>query len=156
LALEQGRLTDSENLARQAADALHQQNNADLETDALATLARALVEDNKISDARAAINRAKALPAQDQGIRLRLAISETYVLAKEGKLPDASRTMTETIQKAVDLKLKRLELEARLAKAEVDLAAGSNSAGKAAAKQIATEATAAGYLLIAREASAAK
>jgi hypothetical protein len=87
---------------------------------------------------------------------LRLAISEAYVLAKEGKLPDASRTITETIQRAVDLNLKRLELEARLAKAEVDLAAGSNPAGKAAAKQIATEATAAGYLLIARKASVAK
>src|SRR5580692_6831210 len=135
LSLEQGRLADSENLARQAADALHQQNNADLETDALATLARALVEDNKISDARAAINRAKALPTQDQGIRLRLAISEAYVLAKEGNIPDALRSITETIQKTVDLKLKRLELEARLAKAEVDMAAGSNAAGKAATKQ---------------------
>jgi len=54
------------------------------------------------------------------------------------------------------LKLKRLELEARLAKTEVEIAAGSNAAGKAAAKQIATEATAAGYLLIARKASLAK
>jgi eukaryotic-like serine/threonine-protein kinase len=152
LALEQGRLAESQNLARQSADALHQQNYADFEADALATLARALVQDNKVSDARAALNRAKALPAQDQDVRLRLAISEAYILAKEGKLPDALRSSTETIQKAVDLKLKRLELEARLAKAEVEIAAGSNPAAKAAAKQIATEATAAGYLLIAHQA----
>jgi hypothetical protein len=110
------------------------------------------VQDNKISDARAAINRAKALPAQDQGIRLRLAISEAYVLAKEGRLPDELRTISEAIQKTIDLKLKRLEWEARLAKAEVDIGAGSSAAGKAAAKQIATEATAAGCLLIARKA----
>jgi eukaryotic-like serine/threonine-protein kinase len=156
-ALEQGRLADAENLARQAADAFHQQNNGDLETDALATLARALVQDNKVADARAAINRAKALPAQDQGIRLRLAISEAYVLAKEGKLPDALRTLTETIQKTVDLKLKRLELEARLAKAEaIEMATNSNPPGKADAKKIATEATAAGYLLIAHRASLVK
>ena len=137
LALEQGRLAESQNLARQSADALHQQNNADFETDALATLALALVEDHKISEARAAIDRSKALPAQDQGIRSRLAISEAYVLAKEGKLPDELRSITETIQKAIDLKLKRLELEARLAKAKVDLETNSNPAGKAAAKQIA-------------------
>jgi eukaryotic-like serine/threonine-protein kinase len=156
LALEQSRVADSENLARQAADALHQQNNADSETDALATLARALVAENKIPDARAAINRAKALPAQDQGIRLRLAISEAYVLAKEGKVPDALRTITETIQKTVDLKLKRLELEARLAKAEIDIATNANAAGKTAAKQVATEATAAGYLQIAHKANLTK
>ena len=153
LALEQGRLAESQNLARQSADALHQQNNADFETDALATLALALVEDHKISEARAAIDRSKALPAQDQGIRSRLAISEAYVLAKEGKLPDELRSITETIQKAIDLKLKRLELEARLAKAKVDLETNSNPAGKAAAKQIAAEATASGYLLIARKAT---
>lgn len=153
LALEQGRLAESENLARQSSDALHQQNNGDFETDALATLAQALVQDNKIPDARAAINRAKALPAQDQGIRVRLAISEAYVLAKEGKIPDASRSITETIQKTVDLKLMRLELEARLAKAEMDIGAGSTLAGKAAAKQIATESTAAGYLLLAHKAA---
>ena len=43
-----------------------------------------------------------------------------------------------------------------LSKAEIEIATNSNASGKAAAKQVAIDATAAGYLLIARKASLVK
>jgi len=64
LALEQGRPAEAEPLAAKAADAFQQQKNADLEMDAVATLARALMAEGKLPEARKAVDRGKALPAQ--------------------------------------------------------------------------------------------
>jgi hypothetical protein len=152
LSLSQNHPAEAESRARQAADAFKDQKNADFETDARATLALALVSQNKLSEARAAIDRAKTLPSQDLGIRLKRAIAEAYVNAREGKATDAARILAETIQKTVDLKLKRLELEARLAKAELDSRAESTPATKSEAKRLQTDAMISGFSLIARRA----
>jgi tetratricopeptide (TPR) repeat protein/predicted Ser/Thr protein kinase len=152
LALERNQPGDAASRARQAADAFKDQKNAAFETDALATLARALMAENKFPDARIAIDRAKMLPTQDLGIRLRLAIAEVYVEAREGKATDAAGTLAVTIQKALDLKLKRSELEARLAKAELELGANASPSTKLQAKRIQADASAYGFALIARKA----
>jgi tetratricopeptide (TPR) repeat protein/predicted Ser/Thr protein kinase len=152
LALERNQPGDAASRARQAADAFKDQKNADFETDALATLARALMAENKLPDARIAIDRAKMLPTQDLGIRLRLAIAEVYVEAREGKATDAAGTLAVTIQKALDLKLKRVELEARLAKAELELGVNASPSNKLQAKRIQADASASGFALIARKA----
>jgi serine/threonine protein kinase/tetratricopeptide (TPR) repeat protein len=152
LALEQNQNTEAESRARQAADAFKDQKNADFETDALATLALALLAQNKLPEARTAIDRAKALPAQDLGIRLKLAISEACVDARENKMTDAAQILTATTQKALDLNLKRIELEARLARAEIDSKTGSSGAVKSQAKRLQADANASGFTLIARKA----
>lgn len=153
LALEQGNPADAEKLAMQAADAFHAQNNADSETDALATAARAAVAEKNFAEARRLVERGKALPAQDQAIRMRLALSEVRVLAGEGKQAEAERLVNEWVSRAGERKWKRSELDARLTKAEIE-ASQENTAGaaRAAAKRIQSEAAAAGFGLIARNA----
>jgi eukaryotic-like serine/threonine-protein kinase len=154
LALEQNRPTEAETLASKAADAFHEQKNADLETDALGTLARTLVAESKLPEARKAIERAKGLPAQDESIRLKLAIAEAYLLAREGRSSEASRTATECIQKASERKWKRSEFEALLAKSEIESQTGATPAAKLTAKRLQADANASGFALIARKAGA--
>ena len=153
LALEQNQPGEAETLARQAADAFREQKNADLETDALAILARALIAENKLPESRKAIERAKALPAQDQGIRLKVAIAEAYLDAREGKEAEAGRILTEAIQKASEMKLKRSEFEALLARAEIESRGSAMPSAKLQAKRLQADAGAAGFTLIARKAS---
>ncbi|HEY2121909.1 MAG TPA: protein kinase [Candidatus Acidoferrum sp.] len=154
LALEQNQPPAAETLSRQAADAFRDQKNADPEADALATLARALIAENKLPDARKEIDRAKALPAQDQGIRLKVAIAEAYLAGREGKVAEADRILTEAIQKASAMKLKRSEFEALLARAEIESQSGALPSAKLQAKRLQADASAAGFTLIARKASA--
>ena len=154
LLLEQNHPAGAETLARQAADAFREQKNADLETDALATLARALISENNLSEARKAIERAKTLPAQDQGVRLKLAIADAYLEAREGRAAEATRILTEAIQKASDMKLKGSEFEALLARAEIESQTGTTPSIKLLAKRLQADASAAGFALIARKASA--
>jgi serine/threonine protein kinase/tetratricopeptide (TPR) repeat protein len=154
LALEQNQSAGAEALARQAADAFRDQKNADLETDALATLTRALLAENNLPEARKAIERARTLPAQDQGIRVKLIIAESYLDAREGKAAAALQLLAEAIQKASDMNLKRSELEALLAKAEITSQTGSMPSAKLQAKKLQADANAAEFALIARKASA--
>jgi len=154
LALEENRPAEAELLASKAADAFQDQKIADLETDALGTFARALVTEGKLPEARKAIERAKGLPAQDESIRLKLAISEAYLLAREGKSSEASRMVAECIQKASGRKWKRSEFEALLAKAEIESQTGATPLAKLTAKRLQVDASAAGFALIARKAGA--
>ena len=153
LALEQNQPGEAETPARQASDAFREQKNADLESDALATLARALIAENKLPESRKAIERAKTLPAQDQGIRLKVAIAEAYLDAHEGKEAEATRILTDAIQKASEMKLKRSEFEALLARAEIESRGGAMPSAKVQAKRLQADAGAAGFTLIARKAS---
>ena len=154
LALEQNQPAGAETLARQAADAFREQKNADLETDALATLARALISENNLPEARKAIERAKTLPAQDQAVRLKLAIADAYLDAREGRAAEAAGILAEAIQKASDMKLKVSEFEALLAKADIESQTGTTPSAKLQAKRLQADASAAGFALIARKASA--
>ena len=154
LALEENRPAEAELLASKAADAFQDQKIADLETDALGTFARALVTEGKLPEARKAIERAKGLPAQDESIRLKLAISEAYLLAREGKSSEASRMVAECVQKASGRRWKRSEFEALLARAEIESQAGATPLVKVTAKRLQVDASAAGFALIARKAGA--
>jgi tetratricopeptide (TPR) repeat protein len=154
LALEQARSAEAETMASQAADAFRVQKNADLEMDALATLARALVAQGKLAEARNAMERAKSLPAQDESIRLKLTITDACLLAREGKAAEASRLLAETTQKASERKWKRSEFEAILARAEIESQSGELPSTRLLAKRLQSDANAAGFALIARKAGA--
>jgi tetratricopeptide (TPR) repeat protein len=149
LSFERNQLEDAESKARTAADAFRDQKDTDLETDALATLVRVLLAENKLADARTALDRAKALPTQDQGLRLKLATAEASVLAREGKNAEATRMLHTSIQTAADMKLTRYGLESRLAMLEIDSHAGG--AVRPQARALETDATASGFALIARK-----
>jgi tetratricopeptide (TPR) repeat protein len=154
LALEQNHLTQAESRARLAVDALRGQGNADLETETLSTLARVLVLTNQLPEARAVLDRAKGLPSQDLGIQIELSIAESFLEAREGKGEEATRTLTAAMKRAVDKKLKRYELEARLATAEIDSATGPTPSTSLQAKRLQSDANVAGFKLIGRKAGA--
>ena len=154
LAMELGKAVEAESLATRAANAFQEQKNADLEMDARATLARALLAAGKIPEARKAVDRGKALPAQDESIRLKLAITEAALLAREGKALDAERMLSDAIQKATQRKWKRSEFEARLVKVEIESQPSATASSKQVAKHLQADARAAGFALIARKAGA--
>ena len=153
LALEKKDAQQAEKLALQAADALHSEKNPDSEVDALNTLVRALIAEKNLPQARKALDRGNGLPAQDQGIRLALATTGARLAALEGKAAQALQSLGDIVQKAKQMKLKRQELEARLAKAAIELQAGQKAAAQADIKSVQIDARAAGFQLVARKAA---
>jgi tetratricopeptide (TPR) repeat protein len=154
LALEQGRPAEAESLAEKAAGAFQHQNNADLEMDAIATLARALLAEGKLPEARKAVDHGKALPAQDESIRLKLAIIEAALLGNEGKTVEAEKILSDAMQKATQRGWKRTNLEARLVKTEMESRPNATASSKQSARRLQSDATAAGFALIGRKAGA--
>jgi serine/threonine protein kinase/Tfp pilus assembly protein PilF/TolB-like protein len=152
LALERNEPRKSEGLARQAADAFHTQKNADSEVDALNTLVRALIAENNLAEACKALDRGNALPAQDQAIRLAFATTGARLQALEGQPTQALQSLDDLGQKAKQMKLKKQELEVRLAKAAIEWASGRKSSAQAELKSVQAEASAAGFRSIARRA----
>lgn len=152
LALERNELQKAEELARQAADAFHTQKNSDFEEDALNTLVRALIANNNLPEARKALDRGNALPAQDQAIRLAFAITGARLQALEGQPTQALKSLEDLGQKAKQMKLKKQEFEVRLAKAVIEWESGRKSSAQAELKSVQADASAAGFRLIARRA----
>jgi serine/threonine protein kinase/tetratricopeptide (TPR) repeat protein len=153
LALEKKDVQRAETLAGQAAEAFHTQKNADSETDALTTLVRTQMSENKLAEARKTLDRAKGLPAQDQAIRLAFATTGARLVALEGQQTPAVQSLDNIIQKTKEMKLKKLEFEARFVKASIELQAGHKSSAQSDVKNLQAEAGAAGFRLLARKAS---
>lgn len=153
LALEKNEPQKAEGLARQAADAFHSQRNPDSEVDALNTLVRALLAQSNLPEARKALDRGNALPAQDQAIRLAFATTGARLQALEGQPTQALKNLDDIAQKAKQMKLKKQEFEVRLAKAVIDWESGRKSSAQAESKSVQADASAAGFRLVARKAS---
>jgi tetratricopeptide (TPR) repeat protein/TolB-like protein len=153
LAVEKKEAQKAEALARQAADAFHTQKNADSEVDALNTLVRALIAENNLPEARKTVDRGNALPAQDQAIRLAFATTGARLQALEGKAAQALQSLDDIGQKAKQMKLKKQELEVRLAKAVIESETGPKSSAQAEFKSVQADASTAGFRLIARRAA---
>ncbi len=152
LAIEKKESQKAEKLARQAADAFHSQKNADSEVDALNTLVRALIAENNLPEARKALDRGNALPAQDQAIRLAFATTGARLQALEGQTTQALQSLDASVQKAKQMRLKKQEFEIRLAKAAIEWESGRKSSAQAEMKSVQADASAAGFRLIARKA----
>jgi tetratricopeptide (TPR) repeat protein/TolB-like protein len=152
LALEKNEPQKAEGLARQAADAFHSQKNPDSEVDALNTLVRALIAEKNLPEARKALDRGNALPAQDQAIHLALATTGARLQALESQPMQALKSLEDIAQKAKQMKLKKQEFEIRLAKAEIEWESGRKSSAQAELKSVQADASAAGFRLIARRA----
>jgi hypothetical protein len=129
--------------------------------DALNTLVRALIAESNLPEARKTLDRGNALPAQDQAIRLAFATTGARLVALEGQQTPAVQSLDNIIQKTKEMKLKKLEFEARfvkasievrLAKAAIDWDSGRKSSAQADLKSLQTDASAAGFRLIARKA----
>jgi hypothetical protein len=83
---------------------------------------------------------------------LAFAITGARLGALEGQPTQALQGLADIGQKAKGMKLKKQELEVRLTKAAIEWESGSKSSAQAESKSVQTDASAAGFRLIARRA----
>jgi eukaryotic-like serine/threonine-protein kinase len=165
LALEDGRPGDAETASHQAAGEFQEERIPDLEALAYALLARSQIEQGKPEEAQRVIERATLLSANSQEpiVRLSVAITAARVRAtgvggspRQKASAEAIRDLQGVLQATRKFRFLGLELEARLAIAEIQSDSGS---GAMPTKQLASleeDARARGYGLIARKAAAAR
>lgn len=126
LAVEEGRASDAEMVIRKCKDQFHQDQQADDELSASTALIEGLLAQSKYQDAKAEVNQSASLAAKSVNLLLRLQFdlaSARTESALEGN--ESTRTVLErTLQDAKTHKLFGLQLQTRLALAELQARAG--------------------------------
>ena len=155
LALEKGHGTQSESLAREAAQEFRVEKDADQEAMAHDRIAQALIAQSRISDAQAEIDLATNLSARDD-TKLAIQITSARLLNREGKTSEALYKLDRILKKAADMKLVGYQFSARLARGEIQAAAGNASAAHSNLRRLRSDGEKSGFLLVARKATAAE
>lgn len=127
---------------------------------AATVLARALLAQGRLADAREVGDRAKqqARDSQNPAIRLAVSIVDARLLAAAGDYEQALRSLQTVLVEATDLGLLGLTFEARLASGEIEIVAGyadEAATGRSRLRALAREAGNAGFGLVAHAATAA-
>jgi eukaryotic-like serine/threonine-protein kinase len=165
LSLEEARSpAEQEAAMRQGIELFHTQGTRDDETQAWCVLARALLAEGKGAEAKEAVQHARSLAAKSQNpdIRWRTAITAARIETREKNLAHsaagtAARKELETIMaKSRELGYAGIELDARLAFAEIEMRAGQTAAGRVHLAAIEADAKAKGYNFLARKATTAR
>lgn len=154
----EGNFSDGRAIAAKSAAEAHREKASDREAGALAVLAQASLGLNNKPDARSAATRAAALAkkSQERHVIASVQIAEAQVDAATGKPDEAAKNLESVIADMTHLGLVTLQLEARLALGEIEVkSAKTAAAGRKALSTLEKDATAAGFLFIARRAHAA-
>ena len=157
LLLETGRFSEAEALMREVSGELRRESRRDDEITATTVLARALLAQDRLADARKVEDRALGLArdSQNPAIRMSVAITDARLLAATGDHVPARRRLEAVLAEAKELGLLGLAFEAQLALGKIEIAAGAGDSGHARLQALAREAGSAGFGLIAHEATAA-
>jgi len=122
-------------------------------------LAHADLKQGKLAEAKAALAAAVAVgPSQECGAPLKIAVLSARIEGATGR-PGAERalsSLTAAGREAAAAGLVGEEMEIRLARGELEIRAGDTAGGKEHLADLARTATAKGYLLLARQATAAR
>ena len=158
IALHQGDTLSARAAANEAAAGFAGANRPDDEATATAVLARSLLSQEKYAESLQAIQRAEKLSmnSSDRGIRLSIAITGASIRAARGDTAKSLKDLDRVITEARSAKLVQLELEARLALAEIEITAGRLQAGRMRLDAVEAEASKRGYRFIADRAAAAR
>jgi DNA-binding winged helix-turn-helix (wHTH) protein/Tfp pilus assembly protein PilF/TolB-like protein len=165
LSLEEARSpTEQEATIRQALEVFQKQKARDDETQAWCVLARALLAEGKAAAAAEAMQHARSLAAKSQNpeIRWRTAITAARINtagkdAAHSAAGSATRKeLAAIITKSRELGYQGIELDARLALAEIEMKAGQVTAARAHLAAIEADAKGKGYNLVARKAVLAR
>ena len=158
IALHQGDTQSAQAAANEAAAGFASANRADDEAMATAVLARLLLGQEKYPQSLQAIQRAEKLSmnSSDRGIPLSVAITGASIRAARGDTAKSLKDLDTVIREARRAKLIQLELEARLALAEIEITAGLLQAGRMRLDAVEAEASKRGYKFIADRAAAAR
>ena len=165
LSLEEARSpAEQEASMRQVIEVFQAQKARDDEIQAWCVLARALLAENKPAEAKDAMQHARSLAAKSQNpnMRCQAAITAARIETAEKNVAhpadaDAARKeLTTIITKSRELGYFGIELDARLALAEIEMKSGQMVAGRAHLITIEADAKAKSHNLIARKAASAR
>jgi tetratricopeptide (TPR) repeat protein len=155
LAVQEGKFSEGEVLARQSAAEFDKTNSPATSAWAHAALARNLLGEGNLTDARAAAAQAVTLSRQAAGVtpRFEAALADSRVQARSGKINEARQELESTLSSAHRFGYRLYELEMRLALGEIESRAGSSSA-RARLAALEADAKAQGAMLVAGQARA--
>jgi serine/threonine protein kinase/tetratricopeptide (TPR) repeat protein len=158
ISLQQGDAVSAEASAKSAAEAFAAANRPDDEASAMAVLARSRLVQEKYAESAQAIQRAEELSMKsgDRGVRLSVAITAASIRAARGDVARSLKDLEGIVLEAQNAKLVQLELEARLALAEVEIATGRVQVGRRLLDALERDASKRGYKFIADRAAAAR
>jgi tetratricopeptide (TPR) repeat protein len=155
---------EQEAVIRQVLEVFQKRRARDDETLAWCILARALLAEGKASAATEAMQHARSLAAKSQNpeIRWRTAITAARIETSEKDVAHSTagsatrKELSAIIAKSRELGYQGIELDARLALAEIEMKAGQMTAGRAHLAAIKADAKAKAYNLVARKADIAR
>jgi len=155
---DSGKGTEAEQLSRAAVEVFRADAYAEDEIFAQSMLSRALLQQGKLDEARAAIAEAVGLSekSQDVSVRIPVIIDHAYVMAAGKNLGGAETTAQEALTRAYNLGLFRLQLEASLALGQIQMTGPNRAAGSSRLNSLEKTARARGFELIARKAANGK
>ena len=155
LAIERGLPVEAETLAREVLDRYLLEQNPTAQAVAYEALAGAYLAQQRIPEARDAIDRSLALVGQN--VPTRLSVVTTQARAHDPRAsPEAIKQLQAVIDQAQRTGFVRLALEARLALADVEIRSGMRQIGRVHLAGLEREAARRGFGLIARKARAAR
>ena len=157
IAFQEGFPARAETPAREAIEQFRAEGRTDDEASATAVLARSLLAQGKYADARASNVRAEELSAKSNNgaLRLSIAITTASIQAFGGDTARATNSLNAIAAEARKFGLIALELEARLALGQIEVAAGNLDAGRSRLATVQRNAKARGYMHIANRAAEA-
>lgn len=164
LSLEEAHVpAEQEAAMRGVIDAFQKQKARDDEIQAWSILARTLLASTSAESAAEAIGHALSLAgkSQDPEIRWRAAIAAARVnaagkdVARTASAIGARKQLSDVVAKSRQLGYRGIELDARLALAEIEMKEGQVAAGRTHLAAIEADAKARGYSLVARKAALA-
>jgi ATP/maltotriose-dependent transcriptional regulator MalT len=154
LAIEEGRASDAEGVIRTCKEQFHQDQQADDELAASIMLIGALLSESKLSEAQFEEGEAKSLADKSANTLLHLQFETISARAEglAGHFPLASADLERTLKNAHSHQLLGLELETRLAVAELKNRSGQSVAASAESLSLENSARRNGFGLIASKA----
>jgi DNA-binding winged helix-turn-helix (wHTH) protein/tetratricopeptide (TPR) repeat protein len=164
LSLEEARFpVEQEAAMRRALEVFQQQKARDDEIQAWCILARAMLAQGKAAAASDAIEHARSLAGKSQSPEVRwrtaIAAARLYVAGKDNARTAsrmAQKELNAIVAKSRELGYRGIELDARLALAEIEMKQGQTAEGRAHLAAIESDANAKGYHLVARKAALAR
>ena len=158
ISLHEGNPASAQAAAVAAVEAFATANRPDDEASALALLARSLLESDKYAESAKAIQRAEQLSmtSSDRGLRLSVAITAASIRAARGDAVRSLKDLDSVITEARRARLLQLELEAQLARTEIEVATGRFQEARRHLEALEMEALKWGYKYIADRAAAAR
>jgi len=161
LSLAEAHWHDAETTARKLVAEATEQKQPGLEARSRIVLAQALLSQNKIPEAVAAVAPVESLVGEiddaDAQLSARIAIARIQGLSgTSDKQLQTMQALQQSFAEALKGGFLEQQMQAGLALGEVEIAAGKSDAGRARLQSLQKQATSKGFLLIARQASTAR